>query len=114
MRAMADQSVAQARRAFEGFMGAAQAATSAIEGQTAAAAAGARDVRQKAMSFAEQNVATSFDFARQLTQARDLEEVMRLQAEFARKQMQSLTQQAQELGQAATKAAMDSAKPKTG
>ena len=112
MRAMADQSVEQARRAFDGFMTAAQKAATALDGHTAAATAGAKDMRQKAMTFAEQNVATSFDFARQLMKARDLEEVMRLQTEFVKAQMQALSQQAQELGQTATKVAMDAAKPK--
>jgi hypothetical protein len=37
---------------------------------------------------------------------------MRLQTEFVKSQMQALTEQAQELGQTASKAAMDAAKPK--
>jgi hypothetical protein len=57
MRALAEQSVEQARKAFDGFMTAAQKAASGMEGQASAAHAGAKDVRQKTMTFAEANVA---------------------------------------------------------
>jgi len=62
------------------------------------------------MSFAEQNVASSFDLAEQLMHAKDVEEVTRLQTEFVQHQMQLLSAQAQELGQAATRAAREAAR----
>src|SRR5215813_2544818 len=96
MRAFAEQSVEQARKAFDGFMTAAQN--------------GAKDVRQKAMGFAEKNVAMSFEFAQKLVHARDIEEVTRLQTEFVQRQMQALAEQAQELAQTATRA-MGAARP---
>jgi phasin len=111
MRTFAEQSVEQARKAFDGFMTAAQKAASSLEGQASAAQTGAKDMRQKAMTFAEKNVAMSFDFAQKLVHAKDLEEVTRLQAEFVQRQMQALTEQAQELGQTATRAAMGAARP---
>ena len=104
MRAFAEQSVEQARKAFDSFMTAAQRAASNIEGQTAAVQSGAKDVRQKAMAFAEKNVATSFEFAQKLLHAKDIEEVTRLQTEFVQHQVQALTEQAQELGQTASRA----------
>jgi phasin len=112
MRALAEQSVEQARKAFDGFMTAAQKAASGMEGQASAAHAGAKDVRQKTMTFAEANVATSFEFAQKLVRAKDLEEVTRLQAEFVQRQMQALAEQSQELSQTATRAAMDATRPK--
>ena len=111
MRTFAEQSVEQARKAFDGFMTAAQKAASSIEGQATAAQSGAKDVRQKAMTFAEKNVATSFEFAQKLLHAKDIEEVTRLQTEFVQHQMQALTEQAQELGQTATRAAMSATRP---
>lgn len=111
MRNFAEQSVEQARRAFDSFMNAAQRAASNIEGQTSAVQTGARDVRNKAMTFAEKNVAVSFEFAQKLLNAKDIEEVTRLQTEFVQRQMQALAEQAQELGQTATRA-MANAKPK--
>ena len=65
MRAFAEQSVEQAKKAFDSVMTAAQSAASAIEGQTVAAQAGAKDVQRKAVAFAERNVDASFDFAQQ-------------------------------------------------
>jgi len=111
MRAIAEQSVEQARKAFDGFMSAAQKAASRIEGQASAAQSGAKDMRHKAMSFAEKNVANSFEFAQKLLNAKDMEEVTRLQTEFVQRQMQALAEQAQELGQTATRAAMGAAQP---
>jgi phasin len=112
MRALAEQSVEQARKTFDGFMTAVQKAASGMEGQASAAQAGAVDMRQKAMAFAEANVATSFDFAQKLLHAKDLEEVTRLQAEFVQRQMQALAEQSQELGQTATRAAAAATRPK--
>jgi phasin len=102
MRRFAETSVAQAKQAFDGFMTAAQQAVERMESQTAAAQAGASDASRKAMAFAGQNMAASFAFAQKLAQARDVEEVMRLQADYLRTQMQTFTDQARELGTAFT------------
>jgi len=113
MRTFAEQSVEQARRAFDSFMTAAQRTASNIEGQTSAVQTSAKDIRQRAMTFAEKNVATSFEFAQKLLQAKDIEEVTRLQTEFVQRQMQTLTEQAQELGQSATRAMAAGIPPKS-
>jgi phasin len=107
MRQMAEQSVEQARKAFDGFIAAAEQAVSTFGGQAAVAQAGARDVGKKAMTFAEQNVANSFAFAQKLVRARDVQEVLRLHSEFIREQMETLSNQAKELGDAASRAATD-------
>lgn len=102
MRTMAEQSVAQARQAFDGFMSAAQKAIERVEEQTAAAQAGAKGAGEKAMGFAEKNISSTFDFAQRLVRAKDIEEMMRIQSEFMRAQMETLGSQAKELGQAVT------------
>jgi phasin len=112
MRRLAETSVAQAKQAFDGFMSAAQQAVSRMETQTAAAQAGATDMSRKAMAFASQNMAASFAFAQQLAQARDVQEVMRLQADFLRSQMQTFTEQARELGAPFVQAGSDAASRK--
>ena len=104
MRAFAEQSVEQARKAFDSVMTAAQSAASAIEGQTAAAQAGAKDVQRKAVAFAEHNVDASFNFASKLLAAKDGEEVMKLHADYVKTHMQALSDQARELGQTAARA----------
>jgi phasin len=112
MRAFAEKSVEQARQAFDGFISAAHHAMSAFEGQAQTARKGARDVTEKAMTFAEQNIATAFEFAQDLVRAKDMQDVLRLQAEYIRRQMQVLTEQAKELGESTGKAAKDAATPK--
>jgi|SRR5436189_5491749 len=112
MRKFAEQSVEQARQAFGGFINAAQHAASEMEGRASVARAGAKDVGEKAMTFAQQNIMASFEFAQKLVQAKDVQEMLRLQTEFIQTQMSALNEQAKELGQSASKAAMESAKPK--
>jgi phasin len=113
IRQMAEQSVEQAKKAVDGFINAAQQAVDTLEGHAAAAQAGAKGVGRKAMTFAEENVASSFAFAEKLVRAQDAQEVMRLQSEFMRSQLDVLSKQAKELGDAATRSAMESVKPKT-
>jgi phasin len=110
MRQMAEKSVEQARKAFDGFIAAAEQAVSTFGGQAAAAQAGARDVGKRAMTFAEQNVASSFEFAQKLVRAKDVQEILRIHSEFIRAQMQTLSDQAKELGEAASRAATDAGK----
>ena len=112
MRAMAEASFEQARKTFEKFVASAQAATGTIEERNAAAAAGAKDIGSKAIAYAEKNVQASLDYAQSLLKAKDLTEVMRLHSEYVQGQMRALAEQASEMGQAVTRAAMDAAKPK--
>jgi len=105
MRSFAEQSVDQARKAFDTVMNAAQNAVSSFEGQAAAAQAGAKDVQRKACAFAEHNVDASFDFAQKLLSAKTGEDVVKMHADYVKSQMQTLSDQARELGQTATRAA---------
>jgi phasin len=105
MRALAEKSVDQAKAAFDSFMTAAQRTVSAWEGQAASAQTGAKDVTGKALTFAEENVGASFDYAQKLVRARDVDEVMRLHSEYLQQQMQALQRQARELGESAARVA---------
>ena len=109
MRAFAEKSVEQARQAFDGFISAAHQAMSAFGGQAETARKGAKDVTEKAMTFAERNIASGFEFAQEL---RDIQDVLRLQGDYIKRQMQVLTEQARELGESTSKAAKDAAAPK--
>jgi phasin len=112
MRAFAEQSVAQARKAFDGFIQAANQAMGQMQGQAQAAQSSATEIAHKSMAYAEQNVAATFDFAQRLMHAKDAAEVMGLQSEYLSKQMKTLSGQVQELGQSAAKMVIDAAKPK--
>ena len=109
LRTFAERSVEQARQAFDGFISAAHHAMSTFEGQAETARKGAKDVTEKAMTFAERNMTSAFAFAHDLVRARNLQEVLRLQADYIRHQMEALTEQARELGESTSKAAKDAA-----
>ena len=113
MRSMAQASFDQARKAFDNFVSSAQQTAARIEGQGATVRAGAKDISTKAISNAEKNVQASLDFAEKLLRAKDLTEVMRLHSEYVQAQMRTLAEQASEMGQIVSRAAMDAAKPKS-
>jgi phasin len=112
VRAFVEQSVSQARTAFDGIAQAANQAVAQWKGQAEAARAGASEIAHKSMAFAELNMSSTFDFAQKLMHAKNPQEVMRLQSEFLSNQMRALSSQAQDLGQSAAKIVMDTAKPK--
>jgi hypothetical protein len=74
--------------------------------------AGAKDFNAKAMEYAEKNIQASLDYAQSLLNAKDVAEVMRLHTQYVQAQMRSLAEQASEMGQIVSRAALDSAKPK--
>jgi phasin len=113
MRSMAEASFDQARKAFEKFLSSAHATAGSIEERGATVRAGAKDISATAMSYAEKNVQASLDYAQSLLQAKDLTEIMRLHSEYVQAQMRSLAEQASEMGQIVSRAAMDAAKPKS-
>jgi phasin len=113
MRSFVEQSVTQARKAFEGFIQAANQAVGQMQGRAEAAHSGASEIAHKSMEYAEKNVASTFDFAQRLMRAKDAAEVMGLQSEYLGRQMQALSAQVQELGQSAAKIVVDAAKPKS-
>lgn len=103
MRDFAEKSVEQARKAFEGFIGAAQKAVSAAEA-TPFAMPGVKEVGAKAVSYAEANMKAAFDHAQKLVHAKDLQEVLQIQNEYLKAQISSLQDQAKEFGAAVQKA----------
>jgi phasin len=112
MRSMAEAGFEQARKTLEKFLSTTQTAADSIEERGATMRAGAKDVSAKAIAYAEKNVQASLDFAQSLLKAKDLTEVMRLHSEYVQGQMRSLAEQASEMGQIVSRAAMDAAKPK--
>ena len=98
MRAFAEKSVAQAREALDGFIGAARKAAEQAQTTAATAQSSAKDVTQLAMSFAERNIASTFDFAQRLARAKDANEILSLHADYVKRQMDALSDQAKEIG----------------
>jgi len=113
MRAMAEASFDQARKAFDKFMESAKTTAGTMEQRRDTVRAGAKEIGSKAVSYAEKNVQASLDYAQSLLKAKDLPEVMKLHADYVQSQMRALSEQASEMGQIVSRAAMDATKPKS-
>jgi phasin len=105
MRKFADQSVQQAKKAFDDLMTATKRAVSTFEGQASAAQTTAVELQRTVVGYSERNVSASLEFAQNLLRAKDPQEVMKLHADYVKAQMQALTEQARDLAQQAGKAA---------
>jgi len=110
MRAVAEQSVEQAKLAFNSYLQAAQEAVSSFDQWVKTSQVGTQSLWNKAMKLAQRNVLSAFEFAEKIVQAKDIEELIRTQNEFVQSQMQVLSEQVKDLGEAASKATMDSLK----
>ncbi|MBO9420591.1 MULTISPECIES: phasin [Stappiaceae] len=110
MRDFAEKSVDQARKAFDDFMGATHKAVTNVEESANVVQAGAADVNKKALGYAEEHVNAAFKFAQDLVKASNVEDMMKLQQDYLRTQMESLGEQAREFSNSATKAVSDATK----
>ncbi len=68
------------------------------------------DLNKKIQNYAGKNLATTFEYAQKLTKAKDLQELTQIQTEFMQTQMKTLSEQAKDLGETATKAATEAFK----
>jgi phasin len=103
MKMIAEKTMEQAREAFDSFMNATKEAVSQAETRATTARSGAKDVVELAVKFSEQNIATSFEFALRLMQAKDAKEITAIHSEYVSKQVTALTEQAKELSKHTTK-----------
>jgi phasin len=93
MRELATKSVEQAKRAFDSFMGATHEASEKFKGSHFAMNEEATKATSQAVGFAEQNVKAALDHAQALVQAKGLDDVMKLQSEFMKKQIEQMQAQ---------------------
>jgi phasin len=98
LRDFAEKSVEQAKKAFDGFVGAASKAASAAETQSVAVQTNSKELASKAFNFAEQNVGAAFEHAQNLVRAKDVQEIFHLQTEYLKSQAAALQSQMKELG----------------
>jgi hypothetical protein len=98
VRNAAETTLAKAQEAVTQYMKETTRVFSAVDSTAQATQAGARDMTQKAVGYAETNIAAVFDFARQLLHAKDPQEFLKLQQGFVQKQAESLGAQIREMG----------------
>src|SRR5712691_3807421 len=99
LRELVEKNVEQARSAYGQLMDAmAQAMHAWSTAASTMMASGFKVVQERAIQFAKENAEAGFALASELAKAKDLQEILRLQSNFAQIQMQSYARQAQELG----------------
>jgi hypothetical protein len=93
---LAEHSMERAQGAMKNYFGWLQSAMSA-------APWGNTDLNQKLLDYTEKNTAAALEFVQKLTRAKNWEEVARIQTEFMNTQLNSLDEQAKNIGDAYTK-----------
>lgn len=107
LRDLAERNVEQARTAYSQFMDAMGKAA----GMWASAmpanelTSGFKVVQERAARFAKQNAEAGFAMASEIAAAKDIQDIMAIQARYAQTQMQSYALQAQELARLMAEAA---------
>ena len=71
----------------------------------ASAASRGTEFGEKVKACAEQNISATQEFVRELSYAKDIQDILRIQMEFMRSQMEAFGEQAKDLGEAYIKAA---------
>jgi hypothetical protein len=66
---------------------------------------GTADLNKKLLSYATENISAAFGFVQRLSQAKNLEDVVKIQTEFMTAQMNSFNEQAKNIGEIYTKTA---------
>ena len=102
MRVVAEKSVEQAKKAFDGFFDAADTQTASIQSNTS-------ELARKTFGYAEHNVSAAFDYAAKLVNAKDVQDIMRIQSDFVKSQMSTLQSQMTEIGSAVQSSARKTA-----
>jgi len=97
------QTMQQARGAMENYL-------NFLQKNMSASPWAGMDLNKKVKSYVDKNVANAFGFAEKLIQAKDFQDLVRIQTEFVQTQLKSLNEQAKDLGETATKVATDAFK----
>ena len=92
MRVMAEQSLDLSKAAFEGYLATTCKTVDSIANQAA-------EIRERSLSFANEALANTFDFANKAVRVKEPREAFRLQSEFLGRQVQTLADKTNELGQ---------------
>ncbi len=109
MRQVVKSSIEQARRAFETFIAASQQAMSNIDTTAAPPSHSMKMLNQKIAEFTKVNAEANFDLAMKLADAREMKDVVELQNQHVRQQMDTFAQQLEELRRLTTEVVTEAA-----
>jgi phasin len=111
VRATAEKAVDQSREVYDRSKDALDASVTTLERTFDAAGQGAVAFNRKIIDIAQRNVNSGFDLAKSLAGAKNLSEMVELQAAYWQKQLNTLTSQAEEVRALATKMAAAASQP---
>lgn len=100
---LVDKTVAQTRGAADDYFSLMQKAFSFYP-------VGGTELAERMKSYTEQNISAAGDFVRKLSQAKDFQEVIRIQTEYMQTQFGVCAEQTKGLTEAFTKSAMNGVK----
>ena len=110
-RSALEKGVVESRAVFAKAKTAADETASAFEVSFAAAKDGALAINAKALEALRANADANFDFLKSVFAAKSLTDVIALQTEFARKQVETMTSQSKDIGALTQKAMADAVEP---
>jgi phasin len=110
-RSALEKGVLESRAAFAKAKTAADEAASACEVSFAAAKDGALAINAKALEALRVNADANFDFLKSVFAAKSLADVIALQSEFARKQVETVTTQTKDIGALTQRAMANAVEP---
>jgi phasin len=111
LRTLAGKTVAETQNVYERSKTALEAGLNAVEKAFDAAGQGTAALNRKVIDIAQRNVNSGFDLAKGLAGAKTVSEAVELQAGYWRKQLHTLSAQAEELRVLSTKVAADTVEP---
>ena len=111
VRAMVEKAVDQSREVYDRSKDALDASVATFERTFDAAGQGAVAFNRKIIDIAQRNVNSGFDLAKSLAGAKNLSEMVELQAAYWQKLLGTLTSQAEEVRALATKMAAAAIEP---
>jgi len=110
-RSALEKGVVESRAAFAKAKTAADETANAFEVSLAAAKDGALAINTKAFEALRVNAEANFDFLKAVFAVKSLPDLITLQTEFARKQVETITGQSKDFGALAQKAMADAVEP---
>ena len=111
VRAMVEKAVDQSREVYDRSKDALDASVATLERTFDAAGQGAVAFNRKMIDIAQRNVNSGFDLAKSLAGAKNLSEMVELQAAYWQKLLGALTSQAEEVRALSTKVAAAAGEP---
>ena len=111
VRAMVEKAVDQSREVYDRSKDALDASVATLERTFDATGRGAVAFNRKIIDIAQRNVNSGFDLAKSLAGAKNLSEMVELQAAYWQKLLGALTSQAEEVRVLSTKLTADAAEP---